>query len=154
MAQVGDDEPFPFSDGAFDLVVSRHPVRTDWREVARVLRPAGTCLSQQVGAGSNKELSDFLMGPQPVGNARKVITAVNAAESAGLEIRGLREATLRVEFFDVGAVVHFLRKVLWTVPDFSVEQYRDRLLALHNLIQRNGSFVTHSTRFLIEVTKP
>ncbi len=154
VAHVDDCEPFPFDDGAVDLIVSRHPVRTDWREVARVLRPGGTYLSQQIGAGSNKELSDFLMVSQPVGVPRKVATVTKEAEGAGLEIRDLREATLRVEFFDIGAVVHFLRKVLWTVPDFSVERYRDRLLALHGIIERNSSFVCHSERFLVEVTKP
>lgn len=154
VAQVADDAPLPFGETSFDLVVSRHPVRTDWKEVARVLRPAGSYLSQQVGAASNKELVDFLMGPQPVGDARKTTTAIRGAEGAGLNVRDLRRAVLRVEFFDVGAVVHFLRKVLWTVPDFSVERYGDRLLALHHLIEQRGSFVCHSTRFLIEAVKP
>lgn len=151
---VADDAPLPFADASFDLVVSRHPVRTVWREVARVLRPGGSYVSQQVGAASNKELTDFLMGPQPVGEARKTATATRAAAEAGLEIRDLRQARLRVELRDVGAVVHFLRKVRWTVPDFSVERYRVRLLALHHLIERDGSFVCHSTRFFVEAVKP
>jgi hypothetical protein len=50
--------------------------------------------------------------------------------------------------------VHFLRKVIWTVPGFTVEQYRDRLLALHELIQTEGSFVATTERFLIEAHKP
>lgn len=154
IAYVSANAPLPFDDGSFDLVVSRHPVRTDWGEVARVLRPGGSYLSQQVGAGSNKELTDFLMGHQPVGGARKTTTVITGAEGAGLKVRDLREATLRVVFFDIGAVVHFLRKVTWTVPDFSVEPYRDQLVALHRMIERSGSFVCHSTRFLIEATKP
>jgi hypothetical protein len=56
-------------------------------------------------------------------------------------------------FYDIGAVVHFLRKVLWTVPGFTVEKYRDRLLALHDQIVREGSFKAHAERFLIEVVK-
>jgi hypothetical protein len=59
-----------------------------------------------------------------------------------------------VEFYDVGAVVHFLRKVLWTVPGFTVEGYRDRLAAMHEHIGRHGSFTCHSRRFLIEARKP
>jgi hypothetical protein len=27
---VSDNAPLPFGDRSFDLVVSRHPVRTDW----------------------------------------------------------------------------------------------------------------------------
>src|ERR1700709_1469185 len=29
----------PFADGSFDLITSRHPVSTDWVEIARVLTP-------------------------------------------------------------------------------------------------------------------
>lgn len=42
------------------------PTVAVWDEIARVLRPGGSYLSQQVGAGSVRELTDFMMGPQPV----------------------------------------------------------------------------------------
>ena len=44
-----DEPPLPFADGVFDLVVSRHPVHTWWAEIARVLAPGGTYLSQGSG---------------------------------------------------------------------------------------------------------
>lgn len=144
------DGALPFRDGTFDLVVSRHPVTTVWPEIARVLRPGGTYLSQQVGAGSVRELTDFLMGPRPVSRTRDPARAVRAAGAAGLTVVDLREQVLRMEFFDIAAVVHFLRKVLWTVPGFTVEAYRPRLADLHEHIQRHGAFVAHSRRFLIE----
>jgi hypothetical protein len=50
-------------------------------------------------------------------------------------------------------VVYFLRKVIWTVPDFTVEKYRDRLLDMHIRIQTDGGFHSHAQRFLIEATK-
>jgi hypothetical protein len=59
-----------------------------------------------------------------------------------------------MEFFDVGAMVYFLRKVIWFVPDFTVAKYHDRLRALHDQIQAEGSFVAWSRRFLIEARKP
>lgn len=73
---------------------------------------------------------------------------------AGLEIVDLQMERLRVEFFDVGAVIYFLRKVIWFLPDFTVEGYHDRLRALHERIQAEGPFVTYSTRALIEARKP
>ncbi len=76
------------------------------------------------------------------------------AEQAGLVVDDLRSERLRVAFFDVGAVVYFLRLVVWTVPGFTVDGYRPQLRALHDRIERDGSFVAHSTRFLIEATKP
>ena len=66
----------------------------------------------------------------------------------------MRCERLRAEFFDVGAVVFFLRKVIWTVPGFTVDAYRDRLRELHDQLRRDGVFVAHSTRTLIEARKP
>lgn len=148
-----DNGPLPFADGSFDLISSRHPVMVAWDEIARVLTRGGTYFSQQVGAGSNRELSDFMMGPQPDSRARSPELAVSRAESAGLVVVDLREETLRTEFYDVGAVTFFLRKVLWTVPGFTVDAYLDRLTALHEEIERHGPFVAHARRFLIEVRK-
>jgi SAM-dependent methyltransferase len=151
---VDDDADLPFPDDSFDLVVSRHPTVTLWAQIARVLRPGGSYFSQQVGAGSNRELIDFMMGPQPVGEARNPQRAAAAAQQAGLTVTDLREQALEVQFFDVGAVVYFLRKVLWTVPDFTVERYRDRLARLHDQIQAEGPFTCHAQRFLIEARQP
>lgn len=153
VSEVGDDEPLPYEDASFDLVASRHPVLTVWEEVARVLRPGSTYFSQQVGAGSNRELYEFLMGPQPLGQARDPQRVARKAEDAGLTVVDLRQESLTAVFNDVGAVVHFLRKVLWTVPGFTVEKYRDRLLALHEKIKREGPFQAHAQRFLIEARK-
>ena len=154
VVEVADDARMPFDAESFDLVVSRHPVVTVWSEISRVLRPGGTYFSQQVGAGTNHELIDFMMGPQPVRQARSPERAVRAAEAAGLIVVDLRDEWLRTAFNDVGAVVHFLRKVMWTVPGFSAEAYRDRLVSLHERIQTEGPFVARARRFLIEARKP
>ena len=154
VVRAADDGGLPFATGTFELVTSRHPTVTGWEEIARVLRPGGAYLSQQVGAGSNHELIEFLTGPQPVGAARDPRLAAERAGAAGLRVAQLRTEALRAEFHDVGAVVHFLRKVLWTVPDFSVDRHRDRLRALHERILATGPFVTTVHRFLIEAVKP
>jgi SAM-dependent methyltransferase len=153
---AGGDAGLPFRSAAFDLVVSRHPVVTVWDEVARVLQPGGTYLSQRIGARTNRELYEFMMGPQPASAAsaaRRADLAVAAAEAVGLIVVDLREQELRVVFNDVGAVVYFLRKVLWTVPGFTVAGYRDQLARLHDRIQEEGPFVCHAQRFLIEARK-
>jgi SAM-dependent methyltransferase len=153
VAEAADDAGLPFPAESFDLVVSRHPTEVVWTEIARVLRPGGTYFSQQVGAGSNRELTDFMMGPQPVSQARSTTVAVAAAGRTGLTVTDLRQASLRTVFNDVGAVVYFLRKVLWTVPGFTVEGYREPLRRLHDKIQAEGPFVAHAERFLIEARK-
>ncbi|MFB2600159.1 class I SAM-dependent methyltransferase [Herbiconiux sp. P17] len=155
VVQVAEGAPLPFAGERFDLALSRHPQSTDWRDVARVLHRGGTFLTQQVAAGSNRELYEFFLGPQPVDEKteRSLENLVAGARAAGFRVVDALHESTKVEFFDVAAVVYFLRKVLWTVPDFTVERYRDRLAAVHARIQATGSFVSHSERALIEARK-
>ncbi|MEU2613399.1 class I SAM-dependent methyltransferase [Micromonospora sp. NPDC007271] len=154
VVQVAERSPLPFRGASFDLVVSRHPVDTRWDEIARVLRPGGSYLSQQIGPGTVRELSEAILGPLPPPAARHPEQAVAAAEAAGLTVVDLRTATLRMVFHDIAAVVYFLRKVIWTVPGFTVDRYRAELRRLHDRIRADGPFVAHARRFLIEARHP
>jgi SAM-dependent methyltransferase len=149
-----DRAALPFASDRFELITSRHPIATWWDEIARVLQPGGAYLSQQVGSRSVGELTTFMMGPQPASSARHPDVARHRAERAGLTVVDLRHERLRTVFYDVGAVVYFLRLVIWIVPGFSVESYRTRLFDLHKEIRANGPFVAHASRFLIEAHKP
>jgi len=151
-----EDASLPFTDGSFDLVSSRHPVTPHWAEIARVLEPGGTYFAQHVGPGSAFELVEYFLGPQPdqSRSARHPDRERADAEAAGLEIVDLRAERLRMEFYDIAAVVHFLRKVIWMVPGFTVEAYENRLRALHAQIEAHGPFIAHSTRHLFEARKP
>ncbi|WP_412538379.1 class I SAM-dependent methyltransferase [Longispora sp. K20-0274] len=154
VVDVPEDAALPFPDAAFDLVVSRHPNVALWTEIARVLEPGGTYLSQQIGPGSNRELAEFLTGPRVVGPERHPDTATAGARAAGLVVEDLRVESPATTFHDIGAVVYFLRKVIWAVPDFSPERYRERLFDLHTLIERDGPFTAHAQRFLIRARRP
>ncbi|MFF8287605.1 class I SAM-dependent methyltransferase [Streptomyces sp. NPDC016309] len=151
-----DEPPLPFADGAFDLVTSRHPATVWWGEIARVLRPGGTYFAQHVGPETVFELIEFFLGPlsAEVRRLRHPDEETAEARAAGLEVVDVRMERLRMEFFDIGAVVHFLRKVIWTVPGFTVGEYRERLRDLHDLMEAEGPFVAHSCRTLIEARKP
>ncbi|MFC5180584.1 methyltransferase domain-containing protein [Actinomadura harenae] len=150
-----DEPPLPFADGAFELVTSRHPATVWWDEIARVLEPGGTYLAQHVGPASVFEVTEWFLGPQPEARSLRDPEAEGAAaRAAGLEIVDLRTERLRMEFSDIGAVVYFLRKVIWIVPGFTVERHRDRLRELDERIRRDGPFVAHSARTLIEARKP
>ncbi|MBS9534328.1 methyltransferase domain-containing protein [Mycobacterium sp. M1] len=155
VVSVPERPPLPFADNAFDLITSRHPNEIWWTEIARVLRSGGTYLSQQIGPASMIELTEFFLGPMP-GKGAGYAPDVQRAQAveAGLEVVDVRAERLRAEFFDVGAVVYFLRKVIWTVPGFTVEPHLDRLRELHQRILDDGPFVAHATRVLIEARKP
>ena len=146
--------PLPFPDRNFELVTSRHPVRPDWSEIHRVLVDGGHYFAQHVGPSSAFELIEFFVGPLPrERQGRDPELECAAAERAGLRVVELRRARCRMEFFDIGAVVWILRKCVWWVPDFTVERYRDRLVALDHRLRTEGAFVAHSTRHLIDAVR-
>jgi len=153
--EIAPGAPVPAADGMFDLVTSRHPVAPDWAEIARVLAPGGTYLAQHVGPASAFELIEFFTGPTTAQQrrGRHPDDEAAAAEQAGLAIVDLQRARLRMEFFDIGAVVWILRKCVWWVPDFTVDRYRGQLTSMDELIRRDGSFVAHSSRHLIRASR-
>ena len=106
-----EEPPLPFADRAFDLVTSRHPATVHWSEIARVLAPGGTYFAQHVGGGANVEISEYFLGPLERHDRRHHEIEADQAREAGLEIVQCRNERLELEFFDVGAVVFFLRKV-------------------------------------------
>lgn len=152
--ELADDAGLPLDDGSVELVLSRHPTVTAWGEISRVLCHGGTFLSQQIVHGTNRDLYEFMMGPQWVDPVSAEDHARQCASAVGLELLDFRQESPRLEFFDVAAVIVFLRKVVWTVPDFSVERYRDRLRTMHEHIQSAGSFVSRGQRALVEARKP
>ncbi len=143
----------PFAAESFELVISRHPIDPWWHEIARVLESGGSYFAQHVGPHSLRSLSEFLMGPLPESSNRDPHLERRAAEKAGLIVETLEVEYPRTAFFDLGAVVYFLRLVPWIVPGFDVAKYRHRLLDLHNVIERDGVFETNASRMLIEAVK-
>lgn len=157
VATEGDEPPLPFADAAFELVCSRHPSAIWWDEIARLLKPGGAYLAQHVGVVYLRALIEHFMGPQPRRRIRGQLdpqTVAGEVAAGGLELVDLRHEQIRLEFFDVGAVIYFVRKLAWVVPDFTVARYRDRLLELHRQIRADGSFVSYTSRVLIEARKP
>ncbi len=71
-------------------------------------------------------------------------------EEAGFSTVDAIEAQTPVRFLDVGAVVYFLRAILWEIEGFDVERDRDSLLAIHARIEQAGELVFADARFLIE----
>ena len=149
------DGPIPLEDNSFQLVSSRHPVRPDWPEIHRVLEPGGHYFAQHVGPASGFELIEHFLGPLPedVRRGRHPDDEATAAQHAGLTVVDLRTATCRMEFFDIGAVVWTLRKLVWWVPDFSVARYDRELRELDAQMRSGKPFVAHSTRHLFDARR-
>ena len=154
VVQTAGGAALPFADASFELVTSRHPVRPEWAEIHRVLKPDGHYFAQHVGPASAFELIEHFLGPLPrERRMRDPQEEAAAARAVGLTVMDLRMARCRMVFHDVGAIVWILRKCVWWVPDFSVEKYRDSLRALDSRMRQGEPFVAHSTRHLIEARR-
>ena len=141
----------PFESGEFDLVLNRHS-GLNCAEVARVLGPGGTFLTQQVhGLWAQDLLAAFDTTPQwPDATLDFYLPKL---EAAGLSIETAEEWLGRLTFHAVGAVVYYLKAVPWLVEGFSVDTHTGSLIRLHERLQREGEFVFEARKLLIEARK-
>lgn len=137
----GPDPRLPFADGRFDVVLDRHEAYVA-SEVARVLRPGGRFVTQQVD-GRDFEQTHGLFGGENAYGHVTLHRFREDAEAAGLDVAEAHEWEGTMRFNDVATLVSYLRMVPWEVPDdFTVDAYADPLLRLHH----SGSDLVFSQR--------
>ena len=141
----------PFESGEFDLVLNRHS-GLNCAEVARILAPGGTFLTQQVhGLWAQDLLAAFGTTPQwPDATPEYYLPRL---EAAGLSVETAEEWLGKLTFHDIGAVVYYLKAVPWLVPGFSVDTHTDNLMRLQERLQREGELVFEARKFLIQARK-
>ncbi|MEQ8672230.1 MAG: class I SAM-dependent methyltransferase [Aggregatilineales bacterium] len=148
---VDDVYKLPYDDAKFDLILNRHSY-VAVPETARVLKSGGRFITQQVGGANNVRLNDLLTGKTPPVKW-DLGEAVRLLEDAGFEIVDEQEAYPETIFYDIGAVVFYLRVIVWQIDDFSVEKYETQLRDIHAMIERDGKLTTTAHRFLIDAVK-
>jgi SAM-dependent methyltransferase len=139
----------PGGEHEFDVVLSRHG-RLPIEDIARLLRPGGALLSQQVGSDDLAGLNAALGAPPPYAQPWNADVAVAAIEAAGLEVTDVREERPAVTFRDVGAIVFQLRAVPWQIRDFTAERYDRELRRLDAVIRTDGEFSVTAHRFVVQ----
>jgi hypothetical protein len=60
---------------------------------------------------------------------------------------------LRTCFYDIGAIVYYLKAILWHIADFSVEKHFDALFRIHLTIQAQGYIDVASHRLFTVAQK-
>lgn len=149
--RLTDSDPTPFSDCEFDLVLNRHSAFNP-NEVARILAPGGTFLTQQVhGLWVCDLLAAFDVKPQWPGSTLERVAA--QLRTTGLTILNAEEWSGQLAFADVGAVVYYLKAVPWLVPGFSVETHVEHLLRLQRRLDSGDDLAFTARKFLIEARK-
>ncbi|RMH73842.1 MAG: class I SAM-dependent methyltransferase [Gemmatimonadetes bacterium] len=151
---VEEGSPLPFSDQQFELVINRH----EWyapSEVYRILKPGGEFITQQVGENNDIELNLLLGAPSPTGGEANwfVDTAARALGNVGFWVEQTQTDFTRTRFYDIGAIIYYLKAVPWQVPDFSVEAYWEPLGEIHNRIERDGYLDVTLHRFFIHARR-
>jgi SAM-dependent methyltransferase len=154
------DEHLPFADNTLELIVNRHG-SYDPREVLRVLKPGHLFITQQVGDQTNLRIHELL------GSEKNIYFYEGAEQKStwnlGYAVREMREVGWHIveqeehffitRFYDTGAIVYYLKAIPWEVPDFSIEKYFDKLIAIHHLIQREGHVDVPFHMFFIRARK-
>ncbi len=140
----------PFADASFDAVLNKHE-ELDPAEVARVLAPGGTVVTQQVGPDNSPELSRYFPGRHDFGD---LFTAYrDGFAAAGLRIIQARVHSERVAFGSLGDVVYMLLITPWDVVGFDPATDIDALLALEDGCGSPDGVVLTEQRFIIEATR-
>lgn len=152
VVQIKHDDALPFAEATFDLVMNRHE-SYDARELYRILKPGARFVTQQVGDQHNARLNAVIEGRKPDSHWN-LSGEIEQLKRSGFEIVDGQEAFPELRFHDIGAVVFYLKVVSWQIADFSVEKYREQLLEIHRMIERDGYFAVPTHYFLIEVVKP
>lgn len=150
---VDNEQPMPFAaDGEFGLVLNRHSAFNS-QEIARILTPGGTFLTQQVhGLYAHDLLAAFQVAPLwPDATPEFYLPRLR---TAGLEIVMAEDWTGTLTFTDVGALVYYLKAVPWTVPGFTVATHVAPLLALQRRLEAEGKLVFAAKKYMIEAQKP
>ncbi|WP_433744309.1 class I SAM-dependent methyltransferase [Falsibacillus pallidus] len=152
--RVEEDDILPFEDGEFNLVINRHESFSA-SEVKRVLSPGGTFITQQVGGLDLQGLNLSLCAIEEFGYAHwNMDYAREQLKKEGfLEIEGAEEFPI-TRFFDIGAIIYYLKAIPWQIEDFTVEKYRKPLMEIHDEIERRGYIDFKSHRFYLTAKRP
>ena len=150
--RLTDDDPMPFADGEFEVVLNRHAAFNP-AEVARVLAPGGTFLTQQVHGLSGQALQ-AVFGAKPQWPDATPAKYLPRLQQAGLTIVNGQEWSGRLNFTDVGAIVYYLKATPWLVPDFTVDRYTAELLELQARLASGQALDFAGRLYLIEARKP
>jgi SAM-dependent methyltransferase len=146
---IEEDQKLPFEDNAFDLMINRHEY-FDAHELDRLLKPGGLFITQQVGGLDNLEFNQLLETEETFAYPRwGLADALLQLYDAGLTVTRAEKAV----FLDIGAVAYYFKVITWQFQGFDPEKQRDELVSIHNIIERQGEFITTSHRFLIVAQK-
>ncbi|PGB04971.1 class I SAM-dependent methyltransferase [Bacillus toyonensis] len=153
VVEVKDDAALPLQDAQFDLIVNQHESYAA-SEVNRILSPNGIFLTQQAGGLDCAELNKQFGTPLNSEFASwSLETACNELKENGFTILDAKEEFPLQRFYDIGAIVYYLKAIPWQIPDFTVERYYEELYRIHEIMLQKGYFDVKQHRFIIKAIR-
>ena len=143
--------PLPFDDASFDMVISRHSAFNS-AEVARILKPNGHFLTQQIDGLWMADLIRF-MGAEPQWPNATLEFFSKQVTDAGLHITHQQKWSGTATFTDVGAIIYYLHAVPWLVPSFSVATHHNKLEQLQLQLDAGELLRFSIAKYIIEAHK-
>ncbi|MEH7806288.1 class I SAM-dependent methyltransferase, partial [Bacillus pumilus] len=127
VVQIDEDETLPFEDGKFDLIINQHESFSS-KEVRRIISKEGIFLTQQVGGLDCIEINENLGAPinEELIDWNLKLALKEIQENHFKILRSAEEFPI-LRFYDIGALVYYLKAIPWQVPDFEISNFKDEL---------------------------
>ncbi|HOI25763.1 MAG TPA: methyltransferase domain-containing protein [Caldisericia bacterium] len=151
VVEINNSGKLPLKNNFFDLIINRHGFY-DPDEVNRILKKNCCFITQQVGDQNAKELN-LWFNSKIDNNQWDLKKASKDLLKSNFSLVGEKEIKTKTRFYDVGAILYFLKAISWQIPDFTLEKYLINIKKLHNQIESNGYFDVTCHRFLIIAKK-
>ncbi|MDM5155368.1 methyltransferase domain-containing protein [Bacillus sp. DX1.1] len=150
VVEFANDHNLPFSNGQFDLILNQHESYSP-EEVRRILSDKGIFLTQQVGGLDCSEINENLgVLLNPEFSNWNLEAALKDIQNNGFEVLHYKEEFPVQRFYDIGALVYYLKAIPWQVLDFDTETYVNELYNIHQIMLQKGYFDVKQHRFFIK----
>ena len=135
------------------MVINRHDSYVE-NELLRIIKNKGYFITQQVGGKNNIKINeDFQTSYKFEEYDWDLNQASKKLIDAGFKIIEMKEEFPISRFYDVGALVYYLRAIPWQIGDFSIEKYYDKLKKIHKIITEDEFYDVNAHRFYIIAEK-
>ncbi|WLD94791.1 class I SAM-dependent methyltransferase [Alkalihalobacillus sp. AL-G] len=151
--ELEDDDTLPFQNEQFDLIIDKHEAYSV-KELHRILKKGGRFMTQQVGGTDQLGINTALGEKNTIGYDHwNLEYARKELETAGFTIEIAKKAFPYSRFYDIGALIYYLKAIPWQIPDFSVGLHFERLVELEKEIVQKGYLQFKEDRFIIMAVK-
>jgi ubiquinone/menaquinone biosynthesis C-methylase UbiE len=152
--EVCDSEKLKFGNREFDVVIDRQAPFNP-KEVARVLKPGGVFITQQVSEGDKLNFKKIFQRGDSYGIKPGTLENryLRELQEAGMKI--IEEKTANtIEYYRSMDDVIFLLANTPIVPDFDFEREQDKLKQIEERFTTEKGIKMNAERFLIVAKKP